>query len=67
MAKLIGIYVGLYRVAGEGYIVFSWLTVLIVWASAWVADLILGPLFTGVTVGTVGAVGWVATRLGWRK
>ena len=64
MALLIGICVGLYLVAGEGYIVFSWPTVFIVWASAWVADLVLRPLFAGAWVGIMGSVGWVATRLG---
>ena len=67
MAIFLGVLLGLYLVAGDGYIVFSWVTVLIVGASAWVADLVLRPLLSGVLVAIMGTVAWVSTRLGLRK
>ena len=67
MAILLGVLLGLYLVADDGYIVFSWVTVLIVGASAWVADLVLRPLFAGVLVAILGAAAQIVERLPWRK
>ena len=67
MAILIGVLLGLYLVADDSYIVFSWVTVVIVGASAWVADLVLRPLLSGILVAILGAAAWVVTSLGWRK
>ena len=67
MAILLSVFLGLYLVADDGYIVFSWVTVFIVAGAAWVSDLVFRPLLSGGLVGIMGAVAWVATRMGWRK
>ena len=36
-------------------------------ASAWVADLVLRPLLTGILGAIMGVVAWVSTRPAWRK
>ena len=64
MALLIGVFLGFFLLAYDGYVVFSMVNVFIVAGVAWVSDRFIGPLFMLAMAGITGSAVWVATRLG---